>query len=61
MACISKTAGSRAKSEIWDLWTLVTHMSGTFDLVGFNVILGSFGALVLKWPVGKVKVKGVLY
>ena len=24
---------------------------GTFDLLAFNVILESFGALVLKWPV----------
>ena len=44
MACISKTAGHKAKQSnvglgIW----------GTFDLVGFNVILGSFGALSQNW------------
>ena len=32
-ACISKTAGRRAKgSEIWDSWILVIHIWGTFDL-----------------------------
>ncbi len=52
MACNSFTAGHRAKwSEIWDSVTLVTHILGTFDLVGFKVILGSFGALASKWPV----------
>ncbi len=40
MPCISKAAGRRAKrSEIWDSWIPVTHTWGTFDLVGFNVIL----------------------
>ncbi len=52
MACISKRAGSRVNwSEIWDSWTLVTHLWGTFDLVGFKVNLGSFGGPVSKWPV----------
>ncbi len=47
-----KKAGGRVKrGEIFDSWILVTHIRGTFDLVGFNVILGSFGALVSKWPV----------
>ena len=31
-----------------DSGRLVTHIWGTFDLVVFNVILGSFGALVSK-------------
>ncbi len=54
MACLSKTAGLRAKlSEIWDSETLVTHIWITFDLVGFNVILGSLGALFSKWPVSR--------
>ncbi len=39
MACNSKMAGCRAKqSEFWDLWILVTHIRGKFDLVGFKVI-----------------------
>ncbi len=43
-------AGCRAKrTEIWDSGILVTHIWSTFDLVVFNVILGSFGALVSKW------------
>ncbi len=47
----SKMAGRRAKwSEMWDSWILVTQIWATFDLVGFEVILGSFGALVSKWP-----------
>ena len=45
-------AGRRVKRiEIWDSWILVAHVWGTFDLVGFEVILGSFGAVVSKWPV----------
>ncbi len=45
MSCNSKTARHRAKlSEIWDSWMLVTYTWGTYDLVVFNVILGSFGA-----------------
>ncbi len=27
--------------------------TGTFDILVFNVILGSFGALVSKWPVSQ--------
>ena len=47
MTCNSKMAGRRAKwSEIWDSVTLVRHIWGTFDLVGFKVILGSFCALL---------------
>ncbi len=50
MACNSGMAGRRAKqSEIWD--SKVMCMSDTFDLRVFNVILGSFGALVSTWPV----------
>ncbi len=52
MACISKTVDRRAiQSEIWDSWVLVTHIWGIYDLVVFKVILGSFGAIVSKWPV----------
>ena len=52
MACNSKLARPTAKlSEIWDSWILVTKIWGTFDLVGFKVILGSFSALVSEWPV----------
>ena len=38
-------------SEILASWILVTHVLGTFDLVGLKVILGSFGALLSKWHV----------
>ncbi len=49
---ISKAVGRIGKwGEIWDSVTLVTHIYGTFDLVVFNVILGSFGALVSKYSV----------
>ena len=52
MACNSNTTGRRGKqTEIWESGTLATHILGTFDLVGFNVILGSFSAVVLQWPV----------
>ena len=52
MACISKRAGYRAeRSEIWDPWKIVINIWGTFELVGFKVILCSFGARVSKWPV----------
>ncbi len=30
--------------------------TGTFDILVFNVILGSFGALVSKWPVTQTQV-----
>ena len=41
-----KTKDRRAKlSEIWDLRVVVQHIWGTFGLVVFKVILGSFGAL----------------
>ena len=54
MAGISKMAGHRGKrSEIWDLWTIVINIWVTFELVGFKVIWGSFGALVSKWPVSR--------
>ncbi len=44
--------GRRAKrTEIWDSGIVGTQIWGTFDLVGFKVVLGSFGALVSKWPV----------
>ncbi len=56
MACHSKTAHRRVKrSEIWASWILVTHVLGTFDLVGFKVIWGSFGALFSKWHVTQQK------
>ena len=52
MACISKMDGRRTKrNAIWDWWTLVTHIWGTFDLVGFKVSLWSFGAVFSKWPI----------
>ena len=48
----SQTTDRRVKrGEIWPLWILVTHVLGTFDLVGCKVILGSFGALFSKWHV----------
>ncbi len=49
MSDILKRAGRRAKrGEIWDSGTQVTFMWRTFDLVVFEVILGSFDALCLK-------------
>ncbi len=43
---ISKTAGRRAKwTKIWDSVDTSNTYMGTFDLVGFKVILGSFSAL----------------
>ncbi len=36
-----------------DSWILATHIWGTFDLVVFKVILGSFGAFVSKWPISR--------
>ncbi len=55
MACKSKVAGRRAKrTEIWGSGTLQTYrVMGYIDLVGFKVILESFGALVLKWPLAR--------
>ncbi len=51
MARNSETADGRAKrSEIWDLGVDVKCIRGTFDLVVFQVILGSFSAFVSKWP-----------
>ena len=56
MVCISKMAGHRAKrSEIWDSWTIVVNIWGTFELVGFEVILGSFGACISKTAGLRVK------
>ncbi len=52
MTSNAKTVHRKVKrGEIWALWILVTHALGTFDLVGFQVVLGSFGALVSKWHV----------
>ncbi len=49
MACNSKIAERREKvSEIWDSWILVTHIWGTFDLVGFKVIFGVIRCTCLK-------------
>ncbi len=49
MACNTKTAGRRGKwSEIWDAGTLLTHIWDTYDLVVFEVILGSFQCICLK-------------
>ncbi len=45
---IWKTSDRRAKrSEIWDLRVVVQHIWGTFGLLAFKVILGSFGALAI--------------
>ncbi len=45
---IWKTSGRRKKRcEIWDLWVVVQHIWGTFGLVAFKVILGSFGPLAI--------------
>ncbi len=45
--------------------TVVTHLWGTFDLLGFQVILESFDALILKWHVPRkllqVEQNGVKY
>ncbi len=55
LKCNSKTAGRRAKwNEIWDSVTLVTNTWGAFDLVGFKVILKSFGALFSKYLVTQI-------
>ena len=54
MACNSKTAGRRAKySEIWDSGVVVIYIWGTFDLLVFKVIWGSFIALDTIWPVAQ--------
>ena len=51
---ILKMAGRKAKrAQIWDSELLATHIWSTFDLVGFKVIWGSVGAVVLKWPVSR--------
>ncbi len=51
-ADILEMAMRRAKlSEIWESGLVVTCIWGTFDLLVFKVILGSFIALVSKWPV----------
>ncbi len=45
---IWKTSDRRAKwSELWDSWVVVQHIRGTFGLLAFKVILGSFGALAI--------------
>ncbi len=51
MSWNSKTAGCRVKlTEIWDSGTLVILIWVTFDLVGFKVILESFGVIIFfKW------------
>ncbi len=50
----SKTTCYRAeRSEMWDWGTLVTHILGIFDIAVFNVVLGSFVALVSKWLITK--------
>ena len=48
MVCNSKMADRRAKgSEIWDTGVVVGCIWGTFDLVLFKVILGSFLSLYI--------------
>ena len=45
---IWKTSDRRAKrSESWDSWVVIEHIRGTFGLLAFRVILGSFGALAV--------------
>ncbi len=45
---IWKTSDHRAKrSEILNSWIVVQHIQGTFGLLAFKVILGSFGALAI--------------
>ena len=49
--CNSKTAGLRTKQWNWDSGILIhQHIWGTFDLLVFKVIFGSFSALVSKRP-----------
>ncbi len=46
---ILETDNRRAKpNEVWDLRVVATFVWGTFDLLVFTVILGSFSALVSK-------------
>ncbi len=42
---LSKNTSDRRtkRSEIWDSWVLIQHIRGTFGLLAFKVILGSFG------------------
>ncbi len=53
MACNSKTAGRRAKQVQFDTRGQLLYNIGWFDVVGFKVNFGTFGALVLKWPVSR--------
>ena len=51
LACDSKMAANRAKwSEICDSGDVTISIWGTFDLLVFKVIWGSFGVIVSKWP-----------
>ncbi len=50
---IWKTSDRRAiRSEIWDSWVVIQHIRDTFGILAFNVILGSFGALVFSCNLG---------
>ncbi len=50
MSCNSKTAVCRAEwIGIWDSGVIVQHTWGTFDLIVFNAILGSFSAHLSNW------------
>ncbi len=50
MACNSKTAGRRIIwSKIWDFQVVVIFIWGSVDLLLFNIVLGSFGAIVSIW------------
>ena len=59
LACNLKTASHERNNEIWDSRVHMGSRSTcifnvyvvTFDLLVLNAILGSFGALVSKWPV----------
>ena len=44
--------GRRAKrGENWYFGVFVVCIRGTFDILVFKVILGSFNAVVTEWPV----------
>ncbi len=50
-ANILEMVNGRAKqSEIWDMGAGIICVLGTFDLLVLIVVLGSFSALVSKWP-----------
>ncbi len=45
---IWKMSDRRVKRrEIWDSWVVIQHIWGTFVLLAFKVILGSYSALAI--------------